>query len=162
MLTKEECIKALEIVCGCMEVDADSYVEVLEQLIEEYFELLRFYKSLESRYKNLCRENRKLKKALYFKENQYVNLNMKLRYYVDKYVKCKEELKSNSPLKFEELKEGMWVWDNLFKRYNKIVETSVHMFETTYLITFEYVHEPTRWKTIKFEENRFYRKEVKE
>ena len=73
-----------------------------------------------------------------------------------------EEHFDNPPLKFEELKRGMWVWDNLFKRYNKIVETSVHMFETTYLITFEYVHEPTRWKTIKFEENRFYRKQVEE
>lgn len=117
MLTKEECLSALDYLCACACELADLKLEdwqshnqyevsMLERLINEHFD--------------------------------------------------------NPPLKFEELKEGMWVWDNLFKRYNKIVETSVHMFETTYLITFEYVHEPTRWKTIKFEENRFYRKQVED
>ena len=31
----------------------------------------------------------------------------------------------NPPLKFEELKEGMWVWDNLMKAYMKIEEVIV-------------------------------------
>lgn len=67
----------------------------------------------------------------------------------------------NKPLKFEELHEGMWVWDNKTKSYI-------------------FVFKPLNWEPIKglryahqiinhsaegyymdFEENRFYRKEVK-
>ena len=59
---------------------------------------------------------------------------------------------SNQPLKFEDLKEGVWVWDNKYKEYCYI-----------YFIAGVYPHR----KYIdncesKFEENRFYRYEVKE
>lgn len=72
------------------------------------------------------------------------------------------DLKLNLPLKFEELKEGMWVWDNKIKEYI-------------------FIFEPLNWKPIKglryanqviyysaegyytdFEENRFFRNQVEE
>lgn len=65
-----------------------------------------------------------------------------------------KQLKENPPLKFEDLKEGMWVWDNKYKEYCYI-----------YFIAGVYPHR----KYIDncesdgaFEENRFYLKEVKE
>lgn len=54
----------------------------------------------------------------------------------------------NPPLKFEELHEGMWVWDNEDKEWCKFI--SEHLFE--YMDGYGGV----------FEENRFYRYEVKE
>lgn len=61
----------------------------------------------------------------------------------------------NPPLKFEELKEGMWVWDNKYKSYLKVigfygfnihVKSGIGDYEHDYYI--------------EFEENRFYRREV--
>lgn len=70
-----------------------------------------------------------------------------------------EEHFDNPPLKFEELKEGMWVWDNEQEKYLKIVETVDYdedFDEPTFLIVFE-PNEYDCWV-----EDRFYRKEVKE
>ncbi len=72
-----------------------------------------------------------------------------------------QELIDNPPLKFEDLKEGMWVWDDKTKSYI-------------------YIYKPLDWKPAKgiryashiitnsaegyymdFEKNRFYRREVK-
>lgn len=58
----------------------------------------------------------------------------------------------NSPLKFEELEVGMWVWDNRIKAYLKIQEIWVNKvihFDNCCVVCF-------------FQENRFYRKEVKD
>lgn len=68
----------------------------------------------------------------------------------------------NPPLKFEELHEGMWVWDNKYKVYNKVRET--YTFNgTAEVVAFVYLNLITQWNcSVKFEENRFYRKEVKE
>lgn len=54
----------------------------------------------------------------------------------------------NPPLKFEELHEGMWVWDSKEKECCKYI--GYHVFE--YLDGYG----------SEFEENRFYRYEVKE
>lgn len=65
-----------------------------------------------------------------------------------------EEHFDNPPLKFEELKEGMWVWDNKEKEYAYI-----------YFIGGEYPHLNYINGVIydsKFEENRFYRREVQD
>lgn len=58
----------------------------------------------------------------------------------------------NPPLKFEELEVGMWVWDNRIKAYLKIQEIWVNKvihFDNCCVVCF-------------FQENRFYRDEVKE
>ena len=69
-----------------------------------------------------------------------------------------QKLKSNPPLKFEELKDEMWVWDNKEKKYIK----SCNNFDTEEYgkgirvqIGFDLVRYP-------YEENRFYRKQVEE
>lgn len=58
----------------------------------------------------------------------------------------------NPPLKFEELKEGDWVWDNKIKQYYKI---SCVYKDNGILVTDGFMN-----KFILFEENRFYRKQV--
>ena len=66
---------------------------------------------------------------------------------------------SNPPLKFEELKENMWVWDN--KRKVKLLiaycysEDDMGYYNLSNPEDYKYIH-------IEFEENRFYRKEVQE
>ena len=66
----------------------------------------------------------------------------------------------NPPLKFEELKENMWIWDNKFKCFDQIHDLKCcfnpktnEICEPYYVVT--YVGE------LKFEENRFYRKELR-
>lgn len=59
----------------------------------------------------------------------------------------------NPPLKFEELKAGDWVWDNLLGMYVKIAscDTDVIVVDQCY-----------RYFKSAFDENRFYHHEVKE
>lgn len=74
-----------------------------------------------------------------------------------------DQLKSNPPLKFEELKVGMWVWDNKHKVYNCISRIYVNLYPNINAIQFKYLNETTQWGyTIEFEENRFYIKQVEE
>lgn len=64
------------------------------------------------------------------------------------------EAKNNPPLKFEELKEGMWVWDNKIKQYYQI---SCVFKDNREMATYGLMN-----GFILFEENRFYRKQVVE
>lgn len=70
----------------------------------------------------------------------------------------------NPPLKFEELKEGMWIWDNKHKVYNQIYRLYGNFMSTKHnAVQFKHLNETTQWgDTIEFEKNRFYRKEVQE
>lgn len=61
----------------------------------------------------------------------------------------------NPPLKFEELKEGMWVWDNKMVLYIRIAKI---IGKTIYAEDFLYGFDCYG----RYEENRFYRKKVKE
>lgn len=64
-----------------------------------------------------------------------------------------ERLKDNPPLKFEELKENMWVWDSKYNEWCYIC-----------FISGKYPHRKYIDNCISdgiFEENRFYRREVK-
>ena len=91
----------------------------------------------------LCRNN----SLMCFKNGVY---QLKARYQreVDLLEQLINEHFDNPPLKFEELHENMWVWDNEDKEWCKFI--SEHLFE--YMDGYGGV----------FEENRFYRKEVKE
>lgn len=64
----------------------------------------------------------------------------------------------NPPLKFEELKEGMWVWDNLIKEWVKVEITreTYTKFIECWTIGWHLL------KKIECKGNRFYRKEVQE
>lgn len=61
----------------------------------------------------------------------------------------------NPPFKFEELKEGMWVWDNKMVLYIRIAKI---IGKTIYVEDFLYGFDCYG----RYEENRFYRKEVQE
>lgn len=78
-----------------------------------------------------------------------------------------EEHFYNPPLKFEELKEGMWVWDNKDKYYFKCnPRISTDMAECVWYESFWYNtgegYDEFYEDYIEFEPNRFYRKEVQE
>lgn len=70
-----------------------------------------------------------------------------------------EEHFDNPPLKFDELEEGMFVWDD--KRKVKLLiaycysEDDMGYYNFSNPEDYKYIH-------IEFEENRFYRKEVQE
>lgn len=64
-------------------------------------------------------------------------------------------LKDNPPLKFEELEKGMWVWVKDKKMYKQVIKTYVREFDEI-----ETVH--VNGYYLGFEENRFYRYEVKD
>ena len=61
----------------------------------------------------------------------------------------------NLPLKFDELKEGMWVWDNKMVLYIRIAKI---IGKTIYVEDFLYGFDCYG----RYEKNRFYRKQVKE
>lgn len=72
----------------------------------------------------------------------------------------------NFPLMFEELKEGMWVWDNKLKIFYKI-RKMLHgkWFKAEYRsFEIDIVTNQRTYQTglMEFEENRFYRKQVEE
>ena len=68
-----------------------------------------------------------------------------------------EEHFDNPPLKFEELKEGMWIWDNKDKAYMKIESVCDKDWVWLYIDSSEREHIDEL-----YEPNRFYRKEVRE
>lgn len=70
-----------------------------------------------------------------------------------------EEHFSNPPLKFEELKENMWVWDNYWEEYFEISEVYSNTKEIDVLIHQNKINQK-RYETIKYTPNRFYKKEV--
>lgn len=72
-----------------------------------------------------------------------------------------EEHFDNPPLKFEELKENMWVWDNNWNQYFEICEIYPQTKEFDVLIHQNRINK-LRYEPMKFEENRFYRKQVEE
>lgn len=65
---------------------------------------------------------------------------------------------SNPPLKWEELKEGMFVWDN--KHYTYILIDRI--WETYKKTIYFYAIGWECCENMEFEPNRFYRKEVQE
>lgn len=143
MLTKEECLKALEdmaFVEGFMNLEhvlkhdgaiALKY-KAIYQLIEEYFDLLEKYKALQDENGRLTFNNI---------ANNINDMNYKLWL-------------ENPPLKFEEMKEGDWVWDNKIKQYYQI---SCLFKDNREMATYGLMN-----GFVLFEENRFYRKQVVE
>ena len=61
------------------------------------------------------------------------------------------QLYGPKPYKFEDLKPNMWVWDDVEKKCNKIIEILENKE-----ISFYYITENVSRYIVKFEENRFY------
>lgn len=142
MLTKEKCLFALESFkpANIYEFEAKGYLpfteanSILTQLINEHFELVKDFMQLVKDFMQL--------------EKSYDNL-------YDKFYNLK-------PLKFEEIHEGMWIWDNKMKEYikcatgiNSLNELCVFYWYNCFNLDGELEED-----YIKFEENRFYRREV--
>ena len=71
-----------------------------------------------------------------------------------------EEHFDNPPLEWEELKEGMWIWNNYSKRYMLI-----DFIREDVLVADELQYDPKENEydyEVQYEPNRFYRKEVRE
>ena len=71
-----------------------------------------------------------------------------------------EELESNPPLKFEELEKGMWVWVKDMHKYQQI--TRVFIDESVFIKGHGIRMVETNNRGLGYEENRFYRYQVKE
>lgn len=150
-LTKEECLEAYEVIdtlihLMCGETREDSYEPTMDETINS----MRILKQLIDKHFEIIKENHRL-------SNQLVELS--------RVVMSKQEiidvLTTNPPLKFEDLKEKIWVFDNKTKSYI-------------------FIFKPLNWEPIKglryahqiinhsangyymdFEENRLFRYEVK-
>ena len=73
-------------------------------------------------------------------------------------------IEDNPPLKFEELKEGMWVWDDIDKEYRKVYGKGIYLGDEYLMKTgckVVFISEDEYFNLI-YEPNRFYRKEVQE
>lgn len=149
MLNEKECEKALEVLeckaydgCDkcysqdeelCKKCEDKDFVEadIIKQLIKEHFELVEDYKKLE--ISDASKEECTIE--------QYGEIKQ-LRSELNKF-------KNPQPYKFEDLKEGMWVWDNLNKDCRQIARVNEYGGIYWYGSLSEY-------ESDKFEENRFY------
>lgn len=161
-MNRERCIKALDNLRCRQTVDyikgdyhyyymmINDYAEIFqcfEQLINEHFS------ASETRVESsLTRNNPPLELENYLKRIQELELKEKQWIETEKdYRDELKELKSNPPLKLDDLKKDMWIWYN--DKYRKVYKVDkenniVVLVETGYL------------KPIEYEENKFYRYEV--
>lgn len=77
---------------------------------------------------------------------------------VMEYAKKLQKELDNPPLKFEELEEGMWVWDNLWYEKNYVLIKRIFFEGTNRCVA---MLQDEEGMARLFEENRFYRMEVK-
>ena len=86
----------------------------------------------------------------------HINYEIARKWCYDKLKQCIDEHFSNPPLKFEELKEGMFVWDNNHHTYIKIDRIRESYNKTIYFYAIGW----ECCENTEYESNRFYRKEV--
>lgn len=180
MLTKEECEKALYELslmtaiaekeecngCSCescglrkdSECKGNSYLWYFKKLIEEHFDNPQI-----DWLKNCMREEAF---NLIFSSQEEVNKWFdRMRWHVkkcDEYGRELDILKNNPPLKFDELKEGMWIWDDIDKEYRKVYGKWIYSGDEYFMkkgCKVVFISEDEYFYLI-YEPNRFYRKEV--
>ena len=132
MLSKEECLFALE--------------SLKPMNINEF---------IEKGYLSFVEANSILKQLIkeHF-DNPPTKCIATIKFDKDDLEKIIHDLIENPPLKFEELKPNTWVWDNNIKEYRKIDRVNKKYHGIEYFDTYGWF--------IEFEENRFYKYEVKE
>lgn len=173
-LTKEECENAYNDIKMANDYPTSKYndsrlidfaLRIFEQLIEEHYDLVELLKKHDLENLSIKELDTWFDRSLWHVNkvnelsNQLVELSREVKS-KDEYItelrnyitQIEREFKDNPPLKFEELKENMWVWDNDYKLYCLIDRIySFNKFSVNY-------HFNTMQQ---FEENRFYRMEVK-
>ena len=87
---------------------------------------------------------------------KYKEHNIELMNYI---TQIEREFKDNPPLKFEEIKADMWIWDNRLKTYLRVISVNPYAFWNIDVYT---DCTQDRADKVRFEENKFYRREVKE
>lgn len=73
-----------------------------------------------------------------------------------------EEHFDNPPLNFEELEEGMWIWDSQLKWFFRISICNVKIENFEYIKLFKVEKYEGGSMLMFYEPNRFYKKKVKE
>lgn len=164
MLNKEECEKALEVLeckaydgCDkcysqdeelCKKREDKDFVEadIIKQLIEENFELVENYNKLTDL------NNMSEHQLLAF--NTLANAQIKDRKCDLCLYKMSNDIQNPQPYKFEDLKEGMWIWDDVFKEIGYIY--SIANKKEIYIEYLESHCANNHYQIQPFEENRFY------
>ena len=148
-----------------------------EQLIKEHFELVELLKKHELQGLSIKELDAWFDRSLWHvnKVNELSNQLVELSRDVkskDEYItelrnyitQIEREFKDDPPLKFEELREGMWVWDNKTKEYI-VCSPNINVMGqrcVCYWCGYTFLDGEFDEDYIIFEENRFFRKEVKE
>lgn len=146
-IKKEEYLNMVDVLHQENDYIVDKFVKRFS--LDDYISSTDYENALEycvKELKKLIEEHFKLEEDFEQLEKSYDNL-------YDKFHNLK-------PLKFEELHEGMWVWDNVSKRYMKIYDISYS--EEGFNVNGEWYLDDLYLEEFNFEENRFYRREVKE
>lgn len=169
-LTKEECEKALE----NLKEPTDNWYSSELQLAENNDEPIE-YKNQESldlieklikKHFNLKEKYSKILDDVHDYRYETHAMKMTIRNLCEHFgVKNEEELKNiylNPPLKFEELKVGMWVWDNGYDMWNRILEIRINCAGELEIEFYYNLEDDEEIYNDIFEENRFYRKQVEE
>lgn len=84
----------------------------------------------------------------------HINYEIARKWCYDQLKECIDEHFDNPPLKFEELKEGMFVWDKKQNTWIEISEISEYQSIKFYMIGWECK------ETILYEPNRFYWRKI--
>lgn len=156
-MTKEEYEKALNSFCDNCKYGYDCKImkkyngcvqmNTLNQLIKEHFDLVKKIEWLKEEMTepafNLVFSTQEFLHNWYKGIQMYSAENDVLKRKVSEY-------ENPQPYKFEELKKGMWVWDEKEKKCNKIIEIEGRN------IDFYYITESIDRFIVEFEENRFY------
>lgn len=162
MLTKEECEKAIDNVARyCSDYkhymipprfELINELDVLMSLIQEHFELVELLKphgygmlsaeEFEHWISYICKHNA---------DNDMIIMSQNEQL---------EQIKNPQPYKFENLKVGMWVWDDEERECRKILETYVtgednDVYVKGVRIVRHGLHELS-WKYSVFKEGRFF------
>ncbi|MCI9092631.1 MAG: hypothetical protein HFF36_02435 [Coprobacillus sp.] len=159
MLTKKECDKDVE------EIEAIYYsgdtsfsaMKLFKTSIENIYKLIKKYFELKEKYSKILDDVHDYRYEVYAMKMTIRNL---CKYFGVESEKELQNIFLNKPYKFEELHEGMWVWDKKYGMWNHILEIRTNCAgeqEIEFDCSLEKDEEI--YNDI-FEENRFYRKQV--
>lgn len=104
----------------------------------------------------LLKENDRLENEV----RKYKAHNIELMNYI---AQIEREFKNNPPLKFDELHENMWVWDNRDKKYVQVYKKRIYEYDVGCFCRGQKllrIYSAGGWYDTEFIENRFYRREV--
>ena len=163
MLSKKECKRALENMHSQVDIETQWYsYDILKKLIDEHFGV-KSEKELQNIYLN-----NNLDEVIEIQKN-----NLTDSYMIGLYnglVTAKAILLNNNdniklvdntiyPYKFEDLKEGMWVWDDVAKECLYVIKFFAAPFTGAKYFSYLGIYknlEEIKKLDIKFEENRFF------